>query len=107
MNIAMAIFGYALATYFFIAMVVPRIRFRWGYRRTLWPRSEANLRHRKPKMGILSCFGLGISIAAFASVFVVDTSVIETVVPFIFVGFILGFIGHKNDTGESGRWKKY
>lgn len=101
--IVFAICGYVLAVYFFVAIFVPRIRFRWGYRRSLWPKSD-NTRERQQKMGTLSCFGSAISTAAFTSFFVVQS---KAILPFLVVGFVTAMIGQIIDLKGGGAWKKY
>lgn len=111
MKIALFIFGYALAAYFFAAVTVARIRLRWGYARS-WIRSRSgktDVRYRQPKMGTLSCLGTGIFTGAFTTVFVAihnDTAV-TIAFSFVAVGSVLGIVGQISDTGGGGRWKKY
>ena len=114
MRIAVVIMGYIVAIYFFVAVSIPRIRFRWGYARdwTLLPRSaKGKTRHRQPKMGTLSCLGFGLAIAAFSTIFLCfanDTAMTITFA-FLVAGFIFGIVGQLIDTGGrgAGRWKKY
>jgi len=113
MRIAIVIFGYLLAAYFFAAANLPHIRLRWGYARS-WIRSRSGkteVRYRQPKMGTLSCLGIGITIAAFSTVFVglKNDTAMTIAFSFLVVGFIFGIIGQLLDTGGrgSGRWKKY
>ena len=106
MNIGFLIFGYALAGYFLAAIFVPRIRFRWGYRRSLWLASDKN-RERLPKMGTLSCFGSSIFFGAFTSFFLMNDAVAQSALPFLVVGFIMALIGQIIDTRGGGTWKKY
>lgn len=113
MRIPLVLLGYLLAVYFFAAAIAPRVRIRWGYARSwLWSRSgKTKVRYRQPKMGILSCLGTGVTLAAFSTVFLdfANDSVTTITFAILIVGFICAIVGQMMDRGGNGggAWKKY
>jgi len=111
MHIAVAVIGYALAVYFFVAVFVPHIRLRWGTARgiTLAKSGVSKQRSRLPYMGTISCLGSALFISALATVFVgtENTVVVKVALPLLLIGFILGIVGQLKDTRGGKRWRRY
>ncbi len=105
-----------ISLYFFLAAFIPRLRVHWGkgVSISIYPRRPREY-YRKPLMGGLSCFGIGLFTAGFPALFFLRSEssipavVVKIVFPLMLLGFVLVFVGSFRDKAvdECGGWKCY
>ncbi len=101
-----------LSVYFLVAAFLPGWRMRWA-RMTLYSFGQEGApkeHRRKPRMGGLSCFGLGLFLAAFPILYfgISRPGVASVALLVALTGFILGLAGQYRDKALAGQgWEPY
>jgi hypothetical protein len=100
------------SVYFLLAALRPGWRMRWGWMSLHTPgrKSATKQQFRKPRMGGLSCLGLGLFLSAFPIFYLGLSCSGVPMVAFLvgITGFVLGLIGQFRDRALAGQgWERY